>query len=192
MNIKLICTCGAVEGIAENLNAKNGNRLVCCCDDCQAFANYLDQADKTLDQFGGTEVYQTSQAQIKIHKGAEHLRCVRLAPKGLIRWYADCCKTPIGNTVNAGLPFIAIIHSFIDKDVDKDQVLGKIRAYLQTRYAHGTINYPHSSKKVPVLVIFGMIRKILFWKMKGMNKPSAFFNDKGRPISKPLILEGTK
>ncbi len=38
---------------------------------------------------------------------------MRLTPMGLLRWYAGCCNTPIGNMVSARVPFIGIVHMFM-------------------------------------------------------------------------------
>ncbi len=188
MDINLTCSCGAVKGTAINITPKNGTRVICCCDDCQAFANYLGAEEKILDAFGGTDIYQTSQSQIKINKGAEHLRCIQLTSKGLMRWYTGCCNTPVGNTMNASIPFIGIIHNFIDVQSNRDNTLGPVSAYVQTQYARGCPTYPHSAKKFPIGITFKIIQKIIIWRIKGMNKPSAFFNEKGQPIAKANTL----
>jgi len=188
MNLGLKCSCGAVRGVATNITPATGNRVVCCCEDCQKFAHYLNGGDEILDEFGGTDIFQISQSQVKIEAGAEHLRCLRLTSKGLLRWYTACCNTPIGNSVSAGVPFIGVIHSFMDVDGDSDDVLGGVRAYVQTQYARGKPNYPHSAKKFPLGITLQIMRKMLIWKIKGMNKPSAFFSESGKPIIKPTIV----
>lgn len=189
MNIKLKCSCGAVQGVALDITPANGNRVVCCCDDCQRFANHLESKEKVLDAFGGTEIFQTSQSQVKINKGQEHLRCLRLSSKGLNRWYTDCCNTPIGNTLNAGLPLIGLIHTFMRIQGNRINTLGPVRAYVQTKHALGTPTYPKPSKGFPPGITLRMIRKIAQWKIRGMNKPSAFFDDDGQPIVEPVILQ---
>ena len=201
MDIKLKCACGAVKGIAIDVTPDNGNLVVCCCNDCQAFANYLEHDDNIVDEFGGTKIYQTSQSQVKINKGHEHVRRLRLSPKGLNRWYTECCKTPIGNTVSAGIPLIGIISNFISnnddldsKDLDNtldsalDIKLGPVLAYVQTQHARGTPDYPNPAKGFPIGITFRMIRKMLVWKIRGMNKPSAFFDQDGKAVVKAKIL----
>ncbi|WP_299079335.1 DUF6151 family protein [uncultured Paraglaciecola sp.] len=173
MNVNLSCRCKAVQGVALNLTPKNGNRLVCCCDDCQAFANYLNQEGDILDEFGGTEIFQTSQSQVRIDSGAEHLRCLRLKPKGLNRWYSHCCNTPVANTMGAKSPFVGLIHSFINIEGERHNTLGAIRTYVQTQHAHGTPTYPHKADKFPLGITLRMIRMMLMWKLKGMHQPSA-------------------
>jgi len=188
MDVKLKCRCGAVEGVAVNATAKTGNRVVCCCDDCQRFADHLNFEGEILDEFGGTELYQTSQSQVKINTGVEHLRCARLSPKGLNRWYTDCCNTPVGNTMGSSMPFIGVIHNFMAIEGKRSDTLGAIRAYVQVQHARGNPTYPHSSKKFPLGITLRIIRKLLTWKFKGMNKPSAFFDKQGRAVSEAKIL----
>lgn len=87
------------------------------CDDCQSYAYQMDRADDILDPSGGTELYQTTLSNITITQGAEHLGCLRLSPKGLMRWYAGCCDTPIANTLpRHKVPFAGVVHSFFDRD----------------------------------------------------------------------------
>lgn len=188
MDVKLKCSCGSVKGTLSNATPEGGNRIVCCCDDCQQFATYLSRGDDVLDQFGGTEIFQVSQSQIRIHQGAQHLRALRLTQNGLTRWYTDCCKSPVANTVNAKLPFAGVVHSFILTKGKKDKLLGPVTAYVQTRHAIGTPDYPHSAKKFPVSLLLKTAMKILKWKSRGMEKPTVFFDDEGEPTVKPIIV----
>lgn len=189
-DIKLQCHCGAVQGIARDCTASNGNRVVCCCDDCQAFADHLQCQQDILDEFGGTEIYQTSQSQVEISSGKDQLRSLRLRRKGLLRWYTSCCDTPVGNTINAGMPFIGIIHNFmaIENRQDRDTQLGPVKAVVQTKHARGIPNYPKHSAKFPLTITLRIIGQMLMWKIRGKNKPSAFFTDDGFPIVKPIIV----
>lgn len=193
-DIKLECTCGKVQGVATNITPNNGNRVVCCCSDCQAFAKVLERENDVLDEFGGTDLYQTSQSQVKITQGAEHLQCLRLKPKGLLRWYTGCCNTPIGNALNAKMPFFGIVHSFMQADVQREKTLGPVLAYVQTQDARKRatppyLDYPHHAEKFPLGITFRIIIKMLGWKFRGMGKPSAFFDDQARPVVKPRIVE---
>ena len=161
--------------------------MVCCCDDCQNFVRYLKQENSAVDKFGGTKIYQTSQSQLTIHEGLNQLKSLRLSEKGTLRWYAGCCNTPIGNSINASMPFIGVIHSFIDAKDQADK-LGSVRAYVQTQHAIGQPDYPHSAEKFPIGITLRIIRKMLVWKIRGMHKPTMFFDSDGRPVSTPVIV----
>ncbi|MFK7996710.1 MAG: DUF6151 family protein [Granulosicoccus sp.] len=187
-SISVKCQCGEVRGSATDVTPSSGNRVVCCCSDCQAFAVYLGRDSDTLDDFGGTEIFQISQAQLSIQQGQEKLQCLQLKKKGLIRWYTSCCNTPVGNTINAKMPFVGVIHTFMDVP-DRDSVLGPVRAYVQTQYAKGAPDYPSHSAKFPLGITVRIIRKMLLWKVQGKQKPSVFFGADGRPIVKPIVVE---
>ena len=63
-----------------------------------------------MDEWGGSEVFQTTPARIEFTQGADQLACMRLSPKGLMRWYARCCNTPIANTLpSPGMAFAGIL-----------------------------------------------------------------------------------
>ena len=161
---------------------------MCCCNDCQAFVQFLrpDQTSTVLDEFGGTEIYQTSLAQVHLDKGQDLLRSMRLTPGGLLRWYTDCCRTPVGNTMSVKMPFVGVVHSFMDAD-EREHKLGPVLAWVQVQHAIGEPDYPRSAQKFPAGITLRMIRKLLAWKMRGMNRPSVFFDDNGKPVSAPTV-----
>lgn len=187
MDVKLKCNCGNVQGIAHNIGANTGNRIVCYCNDCQAFAHFLEGEHTILDQDGGTDIYQTTHAQVEITEGTEHIRCMRLSAKGMFRWYAGCCKTPIGNTLSAGAPFIGMIHNFMDNKDSRDTSLGPIRGYFYTKHAKPSLSEERKKLGIPLTVMLNILVKLLMWKLKGMNKPSPVFDHNGLPISEPNI-----
>lgn len=181
-DLNLQCQCGKVQGTAHNVTPSTGNHLVCYCQDCQAFARHLGTAG-ILDEHGGTEVFQMSYADIEITQGTENLRSIKLTPKGLIRWYADCCKTPIGNTMSAKFPFVGLIHTFMH-DADKDLKLGPVRAYTSIKK-----DSPIAHSNTPLYkIIPRMIVKSLVWKIRDSKKRNSFFKVDGIPVSEPKVL----
>ncbi|WP_261844522.1 DUF6151 family protein [Aliamphritea ceti] len=213
VDIPLQCRCGKVTGIAKNTSPSNGNRLVCYCKDCQAFAQILhhkhctqDSTDDSsanreqasdnfvLDTDGGTEVFQMPPSRLHISKGHEHIACLRLTPKGTYRWYTQCCHTPIGNTLTAGVPFIGLIHSFISlTDKERQQSLGIIRGYIQARdiYNESTGSEDTTTKKhpgMPLLIGLRTITCLALWKLKRLERPNPLFSSEGLPLAKPEII----
>lgn len=184
--VKLKCLCGKVNGETCDINEHLGTRINCCCDDCQSFSQHLGHERNILDQFGGTDIFQMPISYLKITEGNDQIACVRLSSKGMYRWYTKCCNTPIGNTMGYGVPFIGVIHNFMDNASVRDKDLGKSRGYIQTKFAKEKIpeNLQGSYFKISLRVIF----KLLTWKMKGLGQPSVFFNANGKPIVKPNIL----
>ena len=49
MDMPIRCRCGAVRGVVRGMAPSRTNRVICHCDDCQAFAHFLEQADEVLD-----------------------------------------------------------------------------------------------------------------------------------------------
>jgi Family of unknown function (DUF6151) len=92
-----------------------GFRFLCYCTDCQAFARFLERPD-VLDAAGGTDIFQMPPGRVTLTAGADALRCLGLHARGkVLRWYADCCGTPITNAASSPrFPVVALIRSFMD------------------------------------------------------------------------------
>jgi hypothetical protein len=187
--ISLRCRCGKLRGVAEGVSQHDGNRAFCYCDDCQAYAHFLGGGD-ILNRWGGTDIFQLPPAQLKLTDGVENLRCMRLSPRGLHRFYAGCCMTPIGNAVSARVPFVGVVHSFMDHAADaksRDEVLGKPLAHVQGKYAHGDVpSYVHS--RWPVGLLLRSVRLLAGWAIRGKGRPSAFFDEAGTPRVEPTVI----
>lgn len=137
MNHPLQCRCGTLKGFVAN--PRSANRAVCYCKDCQAFAHFLGREADVLDERGGSDVIQTLPKNITFTQGIEALACMRLTQKGLLRWYAGCCNTPIGNTLaTPKFSFIGLVHSCLDNaDVPLHDSFGPVRAWVNTNGARG-------------------------------------------------------
>ena len=84
--------------------------MVCHCADCQRFARRFDAAERMLDSHGGTALYQSRCARVRIESGRERLACIHLSEKPTLRWYALCCGTPMFNTwANGRVPYITTL-----------------------------------------------------------------------------------
>ncbi|MDP5138128.1 DUF6151 family protein [Rheinheimera baltica] len=177
------CNCGAVKGKLENIGTSN--RLICYCTDCRAFAHFLDKAPAILDAQGGTEIVQVAQQHLLFSQGEEFLSAVRLSEKGMIRWYASCCGTPIGNTLaSPKMSFIGLIHNCLDRQqMDKD--FGAKVAVLNTDTALGHVKPKQSG-------LFGFLFRFLWIvttnRINGGYKKSALFNATGLPRVTPETL----
>ncbi len=140
-DLPIRCSCGVLRGRLRDVSRECGNRCVCYCDDCQSFAHFLERADEILDANGGTDIFQMSSGRLEFSEGLAQLACMRLTESGILRWYAACCKTAIGNTPNTSrVPFIGLIHSCIDHAAEgrsRDETLGPIRMRGFGRFAKG-------------------------------------------------------
>lgn len=187
VDVPLKCSCGTVQGMAHDISAHTGTRAVCYCDDCQAFARYLGRESDILDEHGGTDIFQITPAQIEINQGADRLSCMRLGPKGLFRWYADCCKTPVGNTVSAKIPYVGLIHNFMDDDGVRDENLGPVLFYVQGKFAKGAPSDHRMHSGFPLRSFLRIIPRLLLAVLRRQNKPSPFFDATGAPVATPYI-----
>jgi len=190
-DLPLRCQCGQVGGIASNVSRSGGFRFVCYCNDCQAFARFLERPD-VLDPAGGTDIFQMPPAHVKLTAGADAVRCLRLSDRRVLRWYTDCCRTPIGNTATSPLfPVIAVVHSFMVHGADgrsRDDVLGLPLCRIYERSAVGPL--PSNAPAPPSLGVFAhRASKIFCWWLLGLGRPSPLFDDRtNTPRAVPRIL----
>jgi len=188
--VSLRCTCGAVKGTALGVSSSTATRLVCMCDDCQTSAHHLGNVNAILDANGGTEVVQLTPSQIRIHEGIDQIGCLRLSPKGLMRWYARCCDTPIANTLpSPRTPFAGVVHTFWKPELDGhtcDEVVGPVVARVQGRFGRGVLP-PDAHQRAPVGVILVAGWRLLKGFVGGKHQPSPFFRD-GKPVVEPTVL----
>lgn len=105
--LRFSCQCGAVRGKVANADPRHGDYVVCHCSDCQDLTRYLGQADRVLDAHGGSHLYQSRCASVTVDQGRERLAGLHMTEEGTLRWYAECCNTPLFNTyANGKIPYI--------------------------------------------------------------------------------------
>ena len=185
----LQCRCGTLKGLVHDPG--NSNHGVCYCRDCQAFAHFLGRASEVLDERGGTEVIQTLPRNVVFTQGIEALACMRLTPKGLVRWYAGCCKTPIGNTLaTPKLSFVGLVHTCLEGASEApgslDPVFGPVRCWVNPSGAKGEPK-PKVAGQWQVLGWF--FRKVLVARLNGDYRQTPFFEAAtGKPVVTPRIL----
>ena len=104
------CRCGKVAVRVAVPGRGAGTRCTCYCKDCQTAGHLFGAGREILQADGGTDIWQTTPDRLTIVRGAEHLTILRLGPKGLYRWHAGCCDTPMFNTLEKlGLPFVGLV-----------------------------------------------------------------------------------
>jgi hypothetical protein len=179
---ELRCNCGQVEGAVAGASPKTTNRIVCYCDDCQAFAHHLGHAE-LLDEHGGTDIVQVAPSALTFSRGAERISGLRLTPKGLYRWYASCCSTPLGNTAGPGLPFVGLLAA-VFQGGGLDDVVGKPIGGVLGKFAIGTP--PAGSTRPNPRLIARALGNILRWRLTGKTWPHPFFDSETRAPSRPV------
>lgn len=185
--LPLSCTCGRLRGVFSAASTK-GARGVCYCDDCQAYARWLDR-DDLVDAHGGTEMIQTWPSRLRIDEGAGELSLLRLSPMGLHRWYAGCCRTPVGNTFGRErTPFVGLMRRLVAADDEAlDGLYGRAHG-VQGRFAKGGCP-PGALPSASIGVIVGAMGILARGLAAGGGSPTPFFDAKGRPVAQARVLD---
>lgn len=184
--MELFCECKKFSAKLLNFPKATPGRLICYCDDCQTYLHYINRSD-LLDENGGSEIIPAYPSDIEILRGKEHLRCIRLSPKGMYRFVTSCCNTPFANT-DPVRPWVGIFRRmYITKNPNTlDQNLPLVRTRVMGKFAYGQL--PSGTSQT---FDFKSINSIMPFLLKGIilgrSKPSPFF-DKKESIVPPYVL----
>jgi len=145
-----------------------------------------------LDAAGGTDIFQMPTGRLKLTAGADALRCLRLSGKGILRWYADCCRTPIGNTVGPRVPVVGLIHSFMRGEAGGRSLSAVLGAPLCLPHLCWLGQRAAAGGRAAA----GLVRALLApriddsaWWWRGLARPNPFFDAQtGAPLSVPRVL----
>jgi len=182
MALSLACDCGRVQGTVEAGQAYV--RATCYCHDCQVYARILDRPGIT-DGEGGTDIVAMNPAAVRITSGDEHIACLSLSEKGLLRWYAACCRTPLGNTPrNPKLAYVGMVARSLRPPKEVNEAYGREgRVVLNAGSAKGSV------KGTPFAFLLGglhILGGIISGRLRGQ-APSLFFDARG-PIRTPEVV----
>jgi hypothetical protein len=188
MNHPLRCRCGTLRG--EVSHPEKVSRGVCYCKDCQAFAHFLGTTDSILDEAGGTDVVATTASHVSFTQGTQALACMSLSEKGMLRWYASCCHTPIGNTPRTmKLAHVGLVHTCLqDPSKPLDEVFGPVRMRVNTQSARGE-DKPKTMPLSMVASLVPFLASLARARLDGSYKRTPFFApDRGTPVVVPKVL----
>ncbi|GGL66219.1 DUF6151 family protein [Wenxinia marina] len=178
-DVPFSCRCGAVGGTLTDAGPAlaQGTRVTCHCADCRGAARWL-QRDRDPDV--GVGYWQTTPDRVRIERGADRLACLSWRNPKFLRWYADCCGTPLFNTPGTkGMPFAS---AYIDAIPDPAP-LGPVRgvAFVPT---------PGGKPKTTGTAAFlwGLARRSLPARLSGRWTANPFFDADGRPVARPRRL----
>ncbi|MBF6025111.1 hypothetical protein IU514_13850 [Lysobacter niastensis] len=161
-------------------------RATCYCKDCRAFARFLGQPG-VLDASGGTDIVAMAPAAVRFTAGSEHIACMSLSPKGLLRWYASCCGTPLANTArDPKMLYVGMVTACVDaapQAVDAEfGTRGRVVLYA------GSATAP--VRGTPLAFVTGGVRIVagLIGARLRRERTSPFFDGSGRPLREPDVI----
>lgn len=186
MNHPLRCRCGTLKGYVSH--PEKVSRGVCYCKDCQAFAHFLGRPRDILDEMGGTDVVATLPKYLTFTLGVEGLSCMSLTENGLLRWYASCCNTPIGNTPrDFKVSYVGLIHTCLeDPPGTLESSFGPVRLRVNTQHAKGK---PKQMRISTIASVLRFMSAVIRARLDGSYKSTPFFApDRGTPVVPPKVL----
>ncbi|RYZ79364.1 MAG: hypothetical protein EOP04_27895 [Proteobacteria bacterium] len=189
MNLAIECQCGKVKGIVKDTDSSTGPRIICLCDDCQAAAHWLGNAQRELDANGGTDITPILPSQVMITTGLSHLKSFLLTEKGSLRWYTECCRSALGNTDRQGkVPYVGFKSNRLRNPEGRlEDALGPIIGYIQGKYGIPPLP-PGTPKSFSLATMFPYIGFMVKGYFKSAGRPHPLFTTDHKPISEPYIL----
>lgn len=189
------CQCRSLKGTVELSDLRNLTRLVCYCEDCQAYARHLDPSEPVLGPHGGTDLVQVSPAHFRIKRGMEKLGNLRLSESGIYRWHATCCNTPLCNTPpNPAMPFIALItNNLMCNQSTLANKVGPVRLGMCAGSQHPiSADWP-TARNFGFKVLTRTLLNIGRWRIAGDHTRSILIDsDTGKPVVEPYTLNDTE
>jgi hypothetical protein len=189
MDHPLQCRCGAVAGSVASPHV--GVRVVCYCLDCQAYARFLDPQAPPLGANSGTEVVATQPRHVRFASGLERLQCMSLSERGLLRWYAGCCRTPLANTPrDPKLPYVGLARPCLGADDAVERAFGPLRCAVNTKTARPGPVAPTPFGTAAALA--RILSHVGADRLTGRWRQTPFFDAGGRPVRRPQVLSGSE
>lgn len=166
------CRCGRLRG---TLTAPaQARRITCYCRDCQTYAHALGSAERVLDALGGTDVVATLQHRIKLQQGQDQLACLSLSPRGIYRWYARCCHTPIANTArNPQMSYVGLVHTALGDTREQVAAAWPVHFHVNPQGAKAPVPGPGLKA---VIGTAGIMARVLGARVSGAWRRSPFFD----------------
>ena len=182
--MKQACRCGQVQGEVDPRRAYG--RATCYCRDCRAFARWLG-GDGLLDPAGGTDIVAMAPDGLRFTRGFDRVSCMSLGPRGLLRWYASCCRTPLGNIPrDPTLYYLGVPVPALADPVDAvDAAYGRPgRIAVNTASATRKVASSGVARFVGTLRI---IANVLGARLRG-RRNAVLFDAEGLPLREPMVL----
>ena len=172
MNHRLQCQCGALHGQVDQ--TQHALRGICYCHDCRAYSHHLGKASVTHDALGGVEFLATQAQHVTLSGGIQHLACLSLSEKGLLRWYARCCNTPLANTTrNWKLSYVGLVHTCLKADAASyERAFPRLQMRVNTG---GAKQGPPGMQFGTIVALMGFMPRVMVSSVTGAYKQTPFF-----------------
>lgn len=174
------CRCGKVDMSIEMPIPDTSARITCYCKDCRAFSTHLG-AEEDIGTRGASDLLHVAPRRLRFCNGAEHMDCLRLSPKGLFRWYAACCNSPMFVTLPKDVPFISVVVPRMVDVVPPDPVA----TVFSEQALDGQGPLPVNHGRLTVVVRF--FRRIAGALLTGHFRSHPLF-EAGKPMAEPTVL----
>jgi len=140
------------------------------------------------DASGGAEFVAARAEHVVLDAGIEHLACLSLSEKGLLRWYAACCNTPIANTTRDWkFPYVGIIRTCLMADSASFQrSFPRVQMRVNTTSAKQA---PQSMLLQTVVTLMGFMSRVIASRINGAYRRTPFFvSPEGLPRTEINVL----
>ncbi|MES2483659.1 MAG: DUF6151 family protein [Pseudomonadota bacterium] len=184
MSHRFQCRCGQLQGVVDQ--PERGVRVVCYCADCQTYAHLLGQPERTLDPLGGTDIVATDSRYVRFTAGTQALACLSLSPRGLLRWYAKCCDTPVAATPrNWKLPYAGMVHTCLSQPDSLERSFPRVQMRVNTQSAKG--KPPGGAGVRGMARLTGLMLRLIASRLHGGYRASPFFDAQGVPVAEVVV-----
>ncbi len=190
MNHRRQCQCGALHG--EVSHTERALRGVCYCKDCRAYSHHLGQEAVAHDSLGGVEFVATQAQHVTLTGGTQHLACLSLSEKGLLRWYAKCCNTPIGNTTRSWkVAYVGLLHTCLKADpASYERAFPRLQMRVNTG---GAKEAPPAMTFSTITALMGFMPRVMLSGVNGAYRQTPFFNaPAGTPKVEASVLSAVQ
>lgn len=157
-------------------------RAVCYCRDCRTYAHWLGYPRQVLDAAGGTDIVATHSRYVRLTAGAPQLACMSLSPRGLLRWYASCCNTPIANIPrDRKLPYVGLVHTCLESVQPLETSFPPVQMDINTKSALRPT--PHRGGPMAMARFGAMVTRLAAARLTGSYRKTPFFDADGAPVA---------
>lgn len=130
-----------------------------------------------------THRFQCTCGQVR----GEILACVSLSPRGLLRWYAACCGTPIANTPRDWrLPYVGLMHVCLRQPDPLERSFPQVDMRVNTKSAHGAV--PRDTGLAGKLRFLRMVVRLAGMRVTGAYRSTPLFSRSGEPVAAPRVV----